>query len=282
MYLESLSQETTRPLARTLTWKYHYTVGTGKSTQTWLVADGKLIRSEKDLSGVQWYANQPTSSGVSMSTVYTERAREASRRGDHLSAQIYHGASEASLRTQMASEYAAIGAGLGGAIQGLGAALLDSTITSHGAGAAEYVRDPERGIIGTAAPEGSVLELLFRGTRMDGKAAIPGGGTNMRWETVATLKDAQGKIWRSATSFVMYHIYADSPDAPTPPDLQGDAHIRLVHGSLIPVHNRDFVAEENEMKKVWARGGAAEFAITAMQALSDLYAQIEIASADTR
>lgn len=281
-FLKSLSQRTTQPLAQTLTWKYHYTVGTGKSMQTWLIADGKLMRSAKELSSVEWYASRPISSDVSMIDVYTERAREATRRGDHRSAQIYHGASEVSLQTQIASERVATGMALGSAIQGLGGALLDATITSHGLGVAEYVRAPERGVIGAAAPEGSVLELLFRGTRLDGKAATPGGGTNMRWETVATLKDAEGKIWRSASSFVIYHVYADDPDAPIPTELDNDAYVRLVPGSLIPVNNRDFVPEENEMKKVWAKGGAAEFAVTAMQAINDVYAQIEIAKAGAR
>ena len=36
-YLESLARQRDVPLARTLTWKYHYTLGSGKHAQSWFV-----------------------------------------------------------------------------------------------------------------------------------------------------------------------------------------------------------------------------------------------------
>jgi hypothetical protein len=74
-YLESLARQRDVPLARTLTWKYHYTLGSGKHAQSWFVADGKLIKDAKAMAGVRIYTAQPITSGVSMSDVYTERAR---------------------------------------------------------------------------------------------------------------------------------------------------------------------------------------------------------------
>ena len=281
-YLKALTQKTAYPLARTLTWKYFYTVGAGRSQQAWLVADGQLVKDAKAVSALQWYAAQPVTSGVAMNEVYTARAREATRRGDHRTAQIYHGASAVSVQTQIANEQVAAGMALGSAIQGLGAALLDATIVGHGQGAAEYVSAPERGIIGGAAPDGAVLELFFRGVRLDGADATPSGTTTMRWETVATLKDAEGKIWRSAASFTYYHVFVKDSD-PKPPAVFSDgAYMQMVPGTLIPAHNRDFVPEEDEMKKIWARSGAAEFGITAMQAIGDLYAQISMAKGARR
>jgi hypothetical protein len=274
-YLKSLTWQAPRPLARTLTWKYYYTVDTGKNQQAWFVADGQLLRSAKEIAGTQIYAAQPSTYSGKMAEVYTQQAREASKRGDHKKAELYHGLSATSLQSQIASERVAAGMALGGAIQGLGAALLDATIINHGNGAAQYVRAPERGVIGDGAPEGTVLELFFRGVRLNGDDAKP-GNLSMKWETLVTLKDADGTIWRSDASFTNYFFHSfESQQKLVPPEFADPRYMEMVVNTLIPVHNRDFVPEEGEMKKIWARNGAAEFGITAMQAIGNLYDQIE-------
>jgi hypothetical protein len=53
----------------------HHTLGSGKHAQSWFVADGKLTKDAKAMAGVRIYTAQPITSGVSMSDVYTERAR---------------------------------------------------------------------------------------------------------------------------------------------------------------------------------------------------------------
>ena len=273
-YLKALTLHTPYPLARTLTWKYHYTVGTGKDEQAWFIADGKLLRSASELAGVQMYAAQPATSGMNMSDVYTQRAREATNRGDHGSAQFYHGLSSTALQTQIASERVATGIAFGGAIQGLGAALLDATIISHGLGAAQYVEAADRGVIGRAAPEGTVLELFFRGIRLDGAEAKP-GNLSMKWETAVTLKDADGKIWRSDAFFTNYFFHSFGPEQKaTPAGFNDPRYLLMVPNSLIPAHNRAFGPEEIEMAKILNTGGAAEFGVTAMQAIGDLYEQM--------
>ena len=278
-YLKSVTRQTGYPLARTLTWKYHYTVDPGRSQQTWFVADGKILRNAKDIAAVPLYAAQPSTHSGKMAEVYTMQAREASRQGDNQKAQIYHGISAASTQTQIASERVAAGMALGGAIQGLGAALLDFTIVNHGSGAAEYVRAPERGIIGAGAPEGSVLELFVRAVRLNGDAAKPGNLT-MIWETLVTLKDADGTLWRSDSAFTHYSFHSIGKE--TPAEFSDPRYMEMVVNTLIPAHNRDFVPEENEFKKIWAKGGAAEFGITAMQAIGNIYDQIEITKPKAR
>ena len=272
-YLKALTAPVKYPLARTLTWKYYYTVGTGKDTQAWFIADGKLLKSAKEISGVQLYAAQPSTYSAKVAEAYTEHAREATKRGEHEKAQLYHGLAVANLQTQIASERIAAGMALGSAIQGLGAALLDATIINHGTGAAEYVRAPERGVIGGGAAEGTVLELFFRAARRDGNDAKP-GNLSMRWETLVTFKDADGTIWRSDATFTNYfhHSFQSQP----PPEFSDPRYVEMVPNTLIPARNRDFIPEENEMKKVWARGGAAEFAVTAMQAIGNLFDQIQM------
>ena len=276
-YLKALTRQTESPIARTVTWKYHYTLEPGRNQQVWFIADGKLLRSPKEIAGVQIYAAQPTTSGVTTGAVYTQRAREATRRGDHQTAQVYHGLSSTAVQTQIASERVAAGMALGSAIQGLGTALLDATIISHGSGAAQYVSTPERGVIGDSAPEGTVLELFFRGVRRNGEDAKP-GNLSMRWETVATLKDASGRIWRSDAFFTNYFHHSFSSDTTKITAAFSDPrYMLMVTNTLMPAHNRDFVPEEAEMKKIWGKGGAAEFGITAMQAIGDLYEQIAMA-----
>jgi hypothetical protein len=275
-YLKSLTWRAPRPLARTLTWKYYYTVDTGKNQQAWFVADGKLLRNAKDIAGVQLYAAQPSTYSGKMAEVYTQQARDATRQGNHQKAQLYHGLSSASAQTQIATERVAAGMALGSAIQGLGAGLLDATIINHGNGAAQYVRAPERGVIGDGAPEGTVLELFFRGVRLNGDDAKP-GNLSMTWETLVTLKDADGTIWRSDAAFTNYFFHSfESQQKPVPPEFADPRYMEMVVNTLIPAHNRDFVPEEGEMKKIWARNGAAEFGITAMQAINNIYDQIEV------
>jgi hypothetical protein len=276
-YLKSLTKQPEYPLARTMTWKYHYTVDPGKSNQqVWFVADGKLLRSAKEIAGTQIYAAQPSTYSGKMAEVYTQQARDASRQGNHQRAQIYSGLSSVSAQTQIASERVATGLALGSAIQGLGAGLLDMTIINHGNGAAQYVAAPERGVIGAGAPEGTVLELFFRAVRRNGDDAKP-GNLSMQWETLVTLKDADGTIWRSDAAFTYFHYFSfESQQKPVPAEFADPKYMEMVTNTLIPAHNRDFVPEENEYKKVLARNGAAEFGVTAMQAIGNIYDQIEM------
>jgi hypothetical protein len=133
-------------------------------------------------------------------------------------------------------------------------------------------------VIGDSAPEGTVLELFFRAVRLNGDAAKPGNLT-MRWETLVTLKDADGKIWRSDAFFAYYshHSFSSDTTAVTAAFSADPNLMLMVTNSLMPAHNRDFVPEEEEMKKIWAKGGLAEFGITAMQAIRDIYEQIAMA-----
>ena len=275
-YLKSLTRQAPYPLARTLTWKYHYTVDPGKNQQVWFVADGKLMRNAKDIANVPIYAAQPSTYSGKMAEAYTQRANELSRRGDYQGAQVYHGLSSVSQQTQIASERVAAGMALGGAIQGLGAALLDATIINHGNGAAQYVAAPERGVIGAGAPEGTVLELFFRAVRRNGDDAKP-GNLSMQWETLVTLKGADGTVWRSDAAFTYFSYFSfESQQKPVPAEFADPKYMEMVPNTLIPAHNRDFVAEENEYRKVIARNGAAEFGVTAMQAIGNIYDQIEM------
>lgn len=273
-YLKAMTRQPPYPLARTLTWKYHYTVDPGKNQQVWFVADGKLLRSAKDIAGTQIYAAQPSTYGGRMADVYTQQARDATRQGDHQKAQLYHGLSSVSAQTQIASERVAAGLALGSAIQGLGAGLLDYTIINHGNGAAQYVRAPERGVIGDGAPEGTVLELFFRAVRRNGDDAKP-GNLSMQWETLVTLKEADGTLWRADAAFINYFFFSfESQQKPVPAEFADARYMEMVPGTLIPAHNRDFVPEEAEIQKVTKQGGAGEFGVTAMQAIGNLYDQI--------
>jgi hypothetical protein len=282
-YLKSLTRPTAYPLARTMTWKYHYTVDPGRSNQqVWFVADGKILRNPKDIAATQLYAAQPSTYSGKMSEVYATRATELSKRGDFQGAQIYRGLSATSLQTQIASERVAVGMALGSAIQGLGAGLLDMTIVNHGNGAAQYIAAPERGVIGAGAPAGTVLELFFRAVRRNGDDAKP-GNLSMQWETLVTLKDADGTIWRSDAAFTYFHYHSfESQQKPVPAEFADPRYMEMVTNTLIPAHNRDFVPEENEYKKVLARNGAAEFGITAMQAIGNIYDQIQITKPRSR
>jgi hypothetical protein len=277
-YLRSLTKRADYPLARSLTWKYHYTVGAGKHQQAWFVADGELIRSAKAMAGVQMYAAPPTTSGVTMSDVYTQRAREASARGRHVEAQIYHGLSATSLQTQIASERVAAGFALAGAIQNLGAGLLDATIISRSESAAKYIKERNPSIISDRAPDGTVLELFFRAHKADGAEAKPADVT-MRWEVVATLKDANGKLWRSSASFNAYLMYAfGSEPKPTPGEFKQGRYVQMDFSTLLPVGRRDaYAGELQEIGKIATGGGYVELAVTALRAIDDIYEQIEYA-----
>jgi hypothetical protein len=283
-YLRSLAKRPDVPLARTLTWKYHYAWGKGSYESAWLVADGKLVRNKKGMAGVQMYAAQKTTSGRSMSEVYTERAREASRAGRHGDAQIYHGLSEATMRTQIASENVALGMALGSDIQKLGGALLDAVIVSGSQNAATYVKEDRPPVISERAPEGTVLELFFRGQKLDGADAKPATVT-MRWETLATLKDAQGKIWRSSASFTTYFLFASgSAPAPVPAEFVQKRLVLLDEGYFVPAQDdRNAYAQEvQEVGKIARRGGYIELGVTAAQAIDDIYQQIALAKAAKR
>jgi hypothetical protein len=131
-------------------------------------------------------------------------------------------------------------------------------------------------VIGAGAPEGTVLELFFRGVRRNGDDAKP-GNLSMMWEALVTFKDADGTVWRSDAAFTNYFLHSfESQQKAVPPEFADARYMEMVVNTLIPAHNRDFVPEENEMKKVWAKGGAAEFAITGMQAIGNIYDQIEL------
>lgn len=278
--LKSLPGRPDYPLARTLTWKYHYNVATKGNEQAWFVADGQLIRGKQAMGAVQLYAAQPTTSGVNMSNVYTQRANEASRRGDHQTAQIYHGLSSTALQTQIANERVAAGIALGGAIQSLGAALLDITIVSLADTVANYVRAVSPRIVSDQAPEGTVLELFFRGTRLDNAEAKP-HVTSMRWETVATLKDAQGKIWRSNTYYTVYLVYspASEPEPPMPERFNDTKTVPMDVGNWVPAGGKDeYMPSIMEIAKMpTSPPGIVELAVTATSAVNALYEEIELA-----
>ena len=275
-YLRSLANRPDYPLARTLTWKYHYTLGKGSDESVWFVADGTLIRNAT--AGVQIYAAQPSTSGVTTSDLYTWKAHEATKVGKHYEAQFYHGLSGTALQAQIASERLAAGMALGSAIQGLGAALLDTAIVSGSENAAMYVKDDRVPVIRQDVPEGTVLELFFRAHKLDGADAKPANVT-MRWETVATLKDAQGKIWRSSASFMTYINVALGEGKSAPAEFNQSRYVLIDEKWFLPAtDSRDaFATEVQEIGKIARRGGYIELGVTASQAISDLYEQIEFA-----
>lgn len=274
-YLPTIAKQVDRPLARELSWKFSYTYGQGSYQQAWLIADGKKITNAKDAQGIAWYAARPVTGGFSTAAMHDSLARDASRRGDYQMARIRHSASEASMQAQQQAERLSTVMELGQAMANLASALLDNTIILHAEGAAKYVKSPDRGVIGDGAPEGTRLELFFQCAQLDGKDAKPAGTINTRWETVATLVDATGKVWRSAASFTTYQAF--ERDAHRLAGLDPDTHVRLAQNSLIPVGRVNAGQEEAEIYKVLERRGAGELGITAMQAIADLYAQIDAA-----
>ena len=272
LYLRTLTAKRDQPLARTLTWKHQYTAGKMANNQTWFIVDGKLVRNPKELANVQMLAAQPSSSGWKTSDLYAQQARNYQSKGQTGMARAYQSASTVSAQTQIASERVATGIALGNAIQGLGTAALDYVVTNSATGAVKYIQSS--GVIGERAPEGSVLELFFRSTRWDGAEAKP-GQILMQWETVATLKDADGKIWRSGASFKNYIIARfGSEAAPVPAELASDGHFRLDPTSGLPMGNAaQYGAEAQELGKIITGGGNLEFGLTAVRAVQDIYEQ---------
>jgi len=67
----------------------------------------------------------------------------------------------------------------------------------------------------------------------------------------------------------------ESQQKPVPAEFADARYMEMVPGTLIPAHNRDFVPEEAEMQKVAKGGGSVEFGVTAMQAIGNIYDQIE-------
>jgi hypothetical protein len=283
-YLHTLAKHPDQPLARTLTWKYHYTLGRANYEQNWFVADGKLVRDKKAMDGVQLYAAQKATSGTSMSDVYAERAREATTAGRYSEAEAYRGRSEVAARTQMASESVALGMALGGEIQKLGAAALDAVIVSGAQNAAAYIKDDRVPTISERAPEGTVLELFFRGHKLDGNDAKPATIT-MRWETVATLKDAQGRLWRSSSVLTTYFLITlGSEPLPVPPEFGQRRLVQMDVGLFVPAQDdRGAYAQEiQEIGKIARRSGLVELGVTAAQAIDDIYAQMRLAKTGRR
>lgn len=283
LYLRTLTARHDQPLARTLTWKHQYTVGKGSSLQTWFIVDGKLVRNPKELANVQMYAAQPSTSGWRTSELYAQQAREYRQKGQSGMAQAYQSASTVSAQTQIASERVAAGIALGGAIQGLGTAALDYVVSSSATGAVKHVRDEGFGVISDRAPEGTVLELFFRSQRMDGADAKP-AQTAMQWETLATLKDADGRIWRSAASFKNYITAKFGSEAPpVPAELGQGGYMRLDPATGLPMQDSaQYEAESKEMKKIMSGGGNVEFGITAVRAIQDIYEQRDVARKSKR
>lgn len=275
-YLKSLPNRQDYPLARNLTWKYHYTAGTGSSESAWFVADGKLIRGARAMAGVQMYAAQPTTSGMNMSEVYTQKGREASAKGRYGDAQMYHGLSEAALQTQIASERMAAGMALGGAIQNLGAALLDAVIVEQGHNTAKYVRERSPQVVGEQAPDGTVLELFLRAQRLDYVDSKP-HMTTMKWETVATLKDADGKIWRSAASYTTYLVFTSASEPqPMPAKFNDSRYVLMDVGNWVPAGGvNEYMPSVREIARM--PGGAVELSVSAVHAVEGLYEQIGLA-----
>jgi hypothetical protein len=283
LYLKTLPRRQDQPLARTLTWKHNYTVGKGSSERNWFTAEGKLLRGQNALKGVELYAARPSDSGWKTSEMYAERARDASRRGNHELANAYRGSSEVAARTQIGSERVATGIALGSAIQGLGDAALDYVIINSPTGAVKYVSDPSYGVIGSRAPEGSILELFFRSQRIDGEDAKP-AVIVMLWETTATLKDGEGKIWRSAASFKNHVLHTfSSSTPPVPEQMKQGQHVQLDPATGLPIQNPEqYGPESKELAKLISGGGNMEFGLTAVRAIEDIYEQMELAKKSRR
>jgi hypothetical protein len=279
--LKSLPNRLDYPLARTLTWKYHFSVDTPGSRMAWFFADGQTIAGQQAMKGVQLYAAQPATSGMDMGEVYTRRAQEATKRGDHQSAQINYGLASTATQTRIANERIATGLALGGAIAGLGDALLLNLHFEVGNSAARYVREVSPRIIGDQAPEGTVLEVFFRGNRLD-HADIKPTVTAVRWETIATLKDAQGKIWRSNAFYTVYYAHspASEPGPPQMPERFRDANPVLMDvGNWVPAGGKDeYMPSIVEIAKMpLSPPGTVELSVTAASAVAGLYEEIELA-----
>jgi hypothetical protein len=278
LYLKTLPKRHDEPLAQTLTWKHNYTVGKGSSERNWFTAEGKPLRSQSELKNVQLYAAQPSTSGWKTSELYAQQAREYRQKGQSGMAQAYQSASTVSAQTQIASERVATGIALSGAIQGLGAAALDYVIINSPTGAVKYVNDQGNGIIGNRAPEGSVLELFFRSRRIDGEDAKP-AVIVMIWETTATLRDGDGRIWRSAASFKNHLLHSFSSGAPPVPEqLNQGQHVRIDPNTGLPMQNPEQY-DSQELRKIISGGGNMEFGLTAMRAIEDIYEQMDLARA---
>jgi hypothetical protein len=274
--LRALASKPGYPLARTLTLKHYYTVGKGSYEQGWFVADGRIIRGKRALDGVQIYAAQPATSGTSMADVYTQRAREASARGSHGEAQVYHGRAEVALQSQISAERTATAMALAGSIRALGDAMLDAVIGEVPGYVEKYVRQ-SRSVISERAPEGSVLELFIRAIKLDGDDAKPATAT-MQWETIATLKDADGKLWRSNAGFKV-HIVLSNESKPVPAEFSRGRYVRMDPAIFIPAEDKhaDWIPELFEIGKMQSVNRLVEPSVSAWAAIDALYAQIELA-----
>lgn len=283
LYLKTLPTRHDQPLARTLTWKHLYTVGKGSSERTWFTAEGKQLRSPSELQNVQLYAAQPSNSGWKTSDAYAQQARGYTQKGQPGMARAYQSASTVSAQTQIASERVATGIAVGGAIQALGAAALDYVIVNSPTGAVKYVSDASNGIIGSRAPEGSILELFFRSQRIDGDDAKP-AVIVMLWETTATLKDGDGKIWRSAASFKNHLLHSFSSSAQLVPEqMKQGQHVQIDPGTGLPLQNPEqYGPESKELAKLISGGGNPEFGLTAVRAIEDIYEQMDLARKSRR
>lgn len=280
LYLRTLPRRHDEPLARTLTWKHHYTVGKGSSERNWFTVEGKQVKSQSDLKNVQLFTALPSTSSWKTSDLYAKQAREYQQKGQHEMAESYQTASEVSARTQISSEQMATAIGLSGAIAGLGDAALDAVVINSPSGAVKHVRDESYGVIGSRAPEGSILELFFRSQRIDGEDAKP-AVIVMIWETTATLRDGDGKIWRSAASFRNNLLFSWGFDAPPVPEpLNQGRYVRIDPWTGLPVQNPEqYGPETKEVEKLISLGGNMEFGLTAVRAIEDICEQMELARA---
>jgi hypothetical protein len=251
------------------------------NNQTWFIVDGKLVRNQKELADVPMLAAQPSNSGWKTSDLYAQQARSYQSKGQTGMARAYQSASTVSAQTQIASERVATGIALGSAIQGLGTAALDFVVANSATGAVKYIQTS--GVIGDRAPEGSVLELFFRSTRWDGAEAKP-AQILMQWETVATLKDADGKVWRSGASFKNYITAKFGSEVPPmPTELSSGGYFRLDSTNGLPLGNAaQYGAEAQELSKIITGGGNLEFGLTAVRAVQDIYEQIDAARKSAR
>jgi hypothetical protein len=278
-YVRSLPKRHDYPLARTLTWKFYYVEGRKRPELSYFIADGNLIRDKSSMDKLQIYAAQPVTSGVNMSEVYAQRARDATKRGDHKGAQIYHGLSQASLQSRIAAERTQAGLALAGALIMPTAALLaDMGMVRYSQGVAAYVKDDRAPLIGDGAPEGTVLELFLRRELLRDAEAKP---TDLlqTYETVATLKDANGNIWRSVASFrTHYFLGMGSGPLPVPEQYKNRPYVLLRDTtSALPAGNESYAVEEAELARIRSRSTFVELGITAARAIDDLYEQLEFA-----
>jgi hypothetical protein len=273
-YWRALVKPVPYPLARTLTWKYRYTADKRYGA---FVADGKIVEGKAQLKDIDLYAAQPVTV-ARLSEVYALRAREATASGRLDLAETYNVRSENALKTEIASQRVEAGVALGNAMVGFAEALVkwqidEVTLAAAKATAAYFTTGTPRAVIGDQAPPGTVLELYFRlDVETDGWDPLI---ARRRFEVVATLLDADGKLWRAAVGVDGYLVQASKPTVPPALD---EKNVLVNGATFIPFRDpaADYLGELGEIGRMQP-GTMFEHALAGAQAIQDLYEQIEAA-----